>query len=243
MMRLRYWSAFLAAAALGAAVPASAAALTKAEIDARWQRLTAAQEARAVGEAKAAELRRTLDGQVLEGSLYSLWRRCVRGEASRRLQAAWSVLRVHVPGGDPSRWDEVGSFELPSETPRAFMVIDALYAALIELRRRRMAGGRAAARFRALAARALRFSRRLSGPGGRSRGGYRGAHRAERKLAAAPGGGASADRPPGARHGHRLLRARQGHAVPRRRGHPGGQRILRLGPALGADLPHQSARS
>ena len=73
MMRLRYWSAFLAAAALGAAVPA--AALTKAEIDARWQRLTAAQEARAAGEAKAAELRRTLDGQILEGSLYWLWRR------------------------------------------------------------------------------------------------------------------------------------------------------------------------
>lgn len=134
MMRLRYWSAFLAAAALGAAVPA--AALTKAEIDARWQRLTAAQEARAAGEAKAAELRRTLDGQILEGSLYSLWRRCVRGEGPQRLQAAWSVLRVHVPGGDPSRWDEVGSFELPSETPRAFMVIDALYAALIELPRR-----------------------------------------------------------------------------------------------------------
>ena len=201
MMRLRYWSAFLAAAALGAAVPA--AALTKAEVEARWQRLTAAQEARAAGEAKAAELRRALDGQVLEGSLYSLWRRCVRGEASQRLQAAWSVLRVHVPGGDPSRWDEVGSFELPSETPRAFMVIDALYAALIELPRRE--GGE--------------------------------------WLAAAPGGGASADRPPGARHGHRLLCARRGHAVPRRRGHPGGQRILRLGPSLGADLPHQSARS
>ena len=51
MMRLRYWSAFLAAAALGAAVPA--AALTKAEVEARWQRLTAAQEARAAGEAKS----------------------------------------------------------------------------------------------------------------------------------------------------------------------------------------------
>ena len=53
MVRLRYWSAFLAAAALGAAVPASAAALTKAEVEARWQRLMAAQEARAAGEAKS----------------------------------------------------------------------------------------------------------------------------------------------------------------------------------------------
>lgn len=118
------------------AVPASASAGSKAEIEARWQRLTAAREARAAGEAKAAELRRTLDGQILEGSLYSLWRRCVKGEGAPRLQAAWSVLRAHVPDGDLSRWDEVGSFELPSETPRAFMVIDALYAALIELPRR-----------------------------------------------------------------------------------------------------------
>jgi len=101
--------------------------------DARVDALLAAAERRAEGRKIAASLRAELDAQIPNEPLYRLWRRCTGRDESARLSAAWSILRGVVPGGDISRWAEVNYLELPSETPRAFMVIDALYTALIEL--------------------------------------------------------------------------------------------------------------
>ncbi len=123
----------LAAALLLCVASGGAFAMTKDEIDAKWKELTAAQEERAAGSEKAAALRAELDSQIRREPLYSQWRRMISASGAERLGAAWSILRGVVPGGDVSRWAEVTEFELPSQTPRPFMVIDALYAALIEL--------------------------------------------------------------------------------------------------------------
>ncbi len=123
----------IAAVALLCLVAGSAGAMTKEEIDAKWNELVAAQDLRIAGSQKAAELKAELDSQILDEPLYTLWQRMTAKGSTERLRAAWSILNVCVPDGDVSRWDEVKNFELPSETPRAFMVIDALYVALIDL--------------------------------------------------------------------------------------------------------------
>ncbi len=112
----------------------SACAMTKEEVDAKWNELIAAQDLRIAGAQKAAELKDDLDAQIIDEPLLSLWQRAVGAqEGYERLCAAWSILAIYVPEGDVSRWDEVKNFELPSQTPRPFMVIDALYTVLIEL--------------------------------------------------------------------------------------------------------------
>ncbi len=123
-----------AALALLCLVAGSACAMTKEEIDAKWNELVAAQDLRIAGSQKAAALKAELDAQIIDEPIFSLW--CRIGGAkdgSERLRAAWSILNVCVPDGDVSRWAEVKNFELPSLTPRPLMVIDALYVALIEL--------------------------------------------------------------------------------------------------------------
>ncbi len=123
-----------AVVALLCLVSGSACAMTKEEIDAKWNELVAAQDLRIAGSQKAEALKAELDSQLLDEPLFSLWRRMGGAkDGSERLRAAWSILKLRVPGGDVSRWAEVKNFELPSLTFRPFMVIDALYVALIEL--------------------------------------------------------------------------------------------------------------
>lgn len=109
--------------------------MAQAKIDAKWNAIVAEQDARKAGSAAAEELRRFLDGQAVNESLYNLWRWCRDEDPQVRLRAAWSILKNVVPGGDPARWNEVNYFLLPQEIPKAFMVIDGLYTALIELPR------------------------------------------------------------------------------------------------------------
>ena len=112
-------------------------AMTKAEIDAEWKRMTELRVARSAGEEKAAAIRADLDARVSDGKFIALWKKCTDAGAGgeERLAAAWSVIKKYVPDGDVSRWSEVGYYEIPAMMLRPFMVIDALYAALIELER------------------------------------------------------------------------------------------------------------
>lgn len=103
--------------------------------DERVNALLEAAGRRAQGREMAEALRAELDSRVTHEPLMRLWKRAVGRDEAARLDAAWSILRAWCPDGDASRWAEVGYFELPSEMPRPFMVIDALYAALIELRK------------------------------------------------------------------------------------------------------------
>ena len=116
---------------LALAFAGTSAVWADARVDALYQSL----QRRAEGREKAASLRARLDAEIAHEPLMKLWRRCTGRDESVRLNAAWSILRGVVPGGDVSRWAEVNYLELPSETPRAFMVIDALYTALLELPR------------------------------------------------------------------------------------------------------------
>ena len=133
MMIRRWIKLCLLLALCGAAAAAQGAAngAAGAKVDA----LLEAAGRRSQGRAMAAQLRAELDSRVTNEPLMRLWRRAVGRDASARLDAAWSILRAWCPEGDASRWAEVDYFELPSETPRPLMVIDALYAALIELRK------------------------------------------------------------------------------------------------------------
>jgi len=115
-----------------AALPVCASAALMTDTDKRWEELGAAAERRAEGRKQAQALEEKLNSAAVSAPLFSLWKTMVN-DPPRRLVSAWSILHSCVPDGDSSRWAEVNYFELPSETPRAFMVIDALYAALTEL--------------------------------------------------------------------------------------------------------------
>lgn len=114
-------------------IAAPACALTQEEIDARWNAMTAEIDAKKAARVQSEPLRRALDAQVMNQSLYELWKKCGDKDADVRLAAAWSVLKTIAPGGDVSRWREVSGFLLPQDIPNALMFIDALYTALIEL--------------------------------------------------------------------------------------------------------------
>lgn len=117
-----------------AVLPVCSPAASGTDTEKSWNELAASVERRESGRAQARALEERLNSEIVKAPLYSLWKTMVK-EPSSRLASAWSILRGCVPDGDVSRWAEVNYFELPSETPRAFMVIDALYAALIELPR------------------------------------------------------------------------------------------------------------
>ncbi|MGI6075647.1 MAG: hypothetical protein ACOYD9_04685 [Pyramidobacter sp.] len=125
----------LVAAALTALASCAAAALPQSEVDRRWDELTRSMDLRAAGRQKAQTLASQLDAEIVDAPLYGLWK-TMTNDPERRLISAWSILRRRIPDGDASRWDEVKGFELPSDTPRPLMVIDALYAAIIELPKR-----------------------------------------------------------------------------------------------------------
>ena len=86
-----------------------------------------------MGGQAAAELRTRLDSRVIDGQLYDLWLAATGEDDSVRLIAAWSILRNCVPDGDLIRWSEVNSFDPRSSAPKMFMVVDAIYAAVIAL--------------------------------------------------------------------------------------------------------------
>ena len=73
-------------------------AMTQAEIDARWNAIVAAQEARKTGDEAAEKLRGWLDGQAVNESLYNLWRWCGVMDPGVRLRAAWSILKIALIG-------------------------------------------------------------------------------------------------------------------------------------------------
>ncbi len=131
-MKYGRFAAALLAAALAAAACGTGAA---ASDDARLEALLDAAGRREMGRKQAAALRAELDARVSREPLETLWKRAVGRGAAARLDAAWSVLRAWCPEGDVSRWAEVNYLQTPSLRPRALMVIDALYVALIELRR------------------------------------------------------------------------------------------------------------
>ena len=131
---IRKWiKLFVLLAVCGATAAACFAA--DAETNAKVDALLEAAGRRSQGRAMAAQLRAELDSRVTNEPLLRLWRRAVGRDESVRLEAAWSILRAWCPEGDVSRWAEVDYFEVPSEMPRPLMVIDALYVALIELRK------------------------------------------------------------------------------------------------------------
>ena len=108
-------------------------AMTKSETDSAWSKMTAQLAARQAGEEKALAIRSELDAAAVTGKLRDLWKTATSKKGSERLTAAWSILRKCIPDGDLSRWAEVNYFDIPSITPNMFMVVDALYAAVIEL--------------------------------------------------------------------------------------------------------------
>ncbi len=122
------------AAALAAALTACAACAICAPARDRAEELLEAAGRREAERPRAEALRAALDAGVTREPLERLWARAVSGPSDERLQAAWSVLRVWCPEGDAARWAEVNYLETPSLRPRALMVIDALYAAIIGLR-------------------------------------------------------------------------------------------------------------
>ena len=133
-MMIRKWiKMFVLLALCGTAAAAWGATADKA--GSRIDSLLEAAGRRAEGRTMAAQLRAELDSRVTNEPLMRLWRKAVGRDEQARLEAAWSILRVWCPEGDASRWAEVDYCELPSETPRPLMVIDALYSALIELRK------------------------------------------------------------------------------------------------------------
>lgn len=128
-----YIKAFIVAACAVCISAASGFAMTKSEVDAEWGKIVEHNKRRQEGEAKAQGIYATLDASIKEGELGDLWAKCFSDDAAERLSSAWSVLNTCVPDGDISRWAEVNYLEVPSLRPRAFMVIDALYVAIIEL--------------------------------------------------------------------------------------------------------------
>ena len=108
-------------------------AMTREEVDAKWNAIVASQDIRMMGQEQACQLRTILDEKAIKGGLYELWQGCGDAQAAIRIQSAWSILKNNVPGGDLARWNEVGYFQLPQQIPNAFMIIDALYTSLIEL--------------------------------------------------------------------------------------------------------------
>ncbi|MBR1896178.1 MAG: hypothetical protein IJ822_05305 [Pyramidobacter sp.] len=133
-MKVRKWIKLCVAVVLcGSSLAACAA--EREQTNARVEALLEAAGRRAEGRAMAASLRAELDSRVTHEPLLRLWKRAVGRDETQRLDAAWSIMRTWCPEGDVSRWAEVDYFEVPSEKPRPLMVIDALYAALIELRR------------------------------------------------------------------------------------------------------------
>ena len=122
----------LAAAVLTALAACASAALPQRPDPNRWEELSRRADLRRAEQAQARALAAQLDAEAVDAPLYRQWKTMTENP-SRRLDAAWSILHRCVPRGDVSRWAEVKGFELPSETPRALMVIDALYAAVTEL--------------------------------------------------------------------------------------------------------------
>lgn len=128
-----YIKAFIVTACAVCISTASGFAMTKSEVDVTWKRLVEHNKRRQEGEAKAQDIYAELNASIKEGELSDLWAKCFSGDDAVRLSSAWSVLKTCVPAGDLSRWAEVNYLEVPSLRPRAFMVIDALYIAIIEL--------------------------------------------------------------------------------------------------------------
>lgn len=122
----------LAAAALTMLAACASAALPQRPDPNRWEELSRRADLRRAEQAQARALAAQLDAEAVDAPLYRQWKTMTENP-SRRLDAAWSILHRCVPRGDVSRWADVKGFELPSETPRALMVIDALYAAVTEL--------------------------------------------------------------------------------------------------------------
>lgn len=117
----RKWSAvFLFLLLLGTAIPAAAGTIEE------W---AAAIEARDAGMAQAGTLRAELLSRAGEISSIERWRDLVGGQGSAEEQAGNALVLVErlFPGGDPSRWEEVKGFWLPSDVPLPLAALDAVF--------------------------------------------------------------------------------------------------------------------
>jgi hypothetical protein len=117
----RKWSAFfLFLLLLGTAIPAAAGTIEE------W---AAAIEARDAGMARAGVLRAELLSRAGEIPPIERWRDLVGGQGSAEERAGNALALVErlFPDGDPSRWEEVKGFWLPSDVPLPLAALDAVF--------------------------------------------------------------------------------------------------------------------
>ena len=119
MRRIKAWMGIVLLV-LAAAAPAAAGPLEE------W---AAAIEARDAGMAQAGTLRAELLSRAQEIPAVERWRNLVRGQGSADEQAGNALVLVEkiFPDGDPSRWEEVKGFWLPSDVPLPLAALDAVF--------------------------------------------------------------------------------------------------------------------